>query len=99
MTTTYTLPANTKVPQPQDIAMEDFRKAFRLVAGCHVSADGKVMTYEMQTLPGAARWLSEAQKIITGNGLPLKPGVHAHRKSGSAEIENVQLRIIYNPKQ
>jgi hypothetical protein len=97
-TTTCPLLANTKVPQPQDLVMEDFRKQFKLVANCKVSANGLIMTYEMQTLPSAARWLSEAQKIITGNAMPLAAGVHALRKSGSTEIENVLLRIVYTPK-
>ena len=82
-------------PAPQDIAMEDFRKAFRLVAGCHVSDDGKMMAYQMQTIPGAARWLSDAQAIITANQMPLKAGVRAVKKG---EEVSVELRIVYTPK-
>jgi hypothetical protein len=79
--------------EPQDEAMDAFRKLFKLVAGCNVSADGKVMTYKMQTVAGAARWLSEAQAIITANQLPLKPGVVAVKKD--EVIVRVELRIVY----
>jgi hypothetical protein len=87
------------IPEMQDLAMEEFRKQFKLVAGCKVSDDGKVMVYQMQTLAGAARWLSDAKQIITANLMPLEPGVKAYVKKGQEVPESVELRIVYNPKQ
>lgn len=84
---------------PQDEAMDQFRKLFQLVAKCKVSDDGMVMTYQMQTIAGAARWLSNAKQIITANQMPLEPCVKAYRKKGQEVPERVELRIIYNPKQ
>lgn len=89
------LQSTTTDIEPQDEAMEQFRKMFKLVAGCNVSEDGKVMVYQMQTLAGAARWSSEAQATITANQLPLSAGVRAVRKGG--EITSVELRIVYKP--
>lgn len=97
MATTYALPTSTKVPQPQDLAMEDFRNAFRLVAGCRVSKDGKVMTYDFKTMSAAHSHLSDANSIVIANKLPLKVGVRSIMKG--TELICVQLRIVYNPKQ
>jgi hypothetical protein len=81
--------------EPQDEAMDQFRRLFKLVAGCNVSNDGKLMVYQMQTLPGAARWLSDAQLIITANLLPLDASVKAYTKKGQQIPERVELRIVY----
>ena len=80
---------------PQDLVMDQFRKMFSLVAGCEVSADGKLMTYQMQTIAGAARWLSNANSIITANKLPLSAGVRAMKKG--TETVSVTLNIVYKP--
>jgi hypothetical protein len=95
--TTCQLPANTVLPQPQDIAMEDFRKAFKLVAGCRVSKDGKVMTYGFKTTSAAHSSLIDANSIIIANKLPLVAKVRSVMKG--KEPVSVELRIIYNPKQ
>lgn len=87
---------NTVTVEPQDEAMEAFRKQFKLVAGCQVSEDGKVMVYQMQTLAGAARWMGEAQRIITANLLPLKAGAREVKKDGVTV--SVELRIIFQSK-
>lgn len=81
--------------EPQDLAMESFRKQFRLVAGCEVSKDGMTMRYQMQTIAGAARWLSNANAIITANRMPLKAGVKAVMKG--KETVGAELRIVYTP--
>lgn len=95
-TTTCTLPANTKLPQQQDLAMEDFRKAFRLVAGCNVSLGGYLMTYQLKTTANMATWLACANSIIITHNLPLiakiRPVMHGK------EVVGVELRIIYIPK-
>ena len=90
------LPAVSKVVAPQDIAMEDFRKAFRLVAGCHVSADGMVMTYDFSSMSSAHSSLGDANSIIIANKLPLKAGVRSVMKG--KEATTIQLRIVYTPK-
>jgi hypothetical protein len=90
------LPAVEKVVDQQDLVMDRFRKNFKLVAGCNVSEDGKVMTYQMQTLAGAARWLSIAEGIISANRLPLTASVKAYQKKGEAAPHKVELRIVYN---
>jgi hypothetical protein len=95
LTSTRPLPDKT-FPQLQDLAMEDFRKAFRLVAGCKVSADGMVMTYDFTTMSAAHSSLSDANSIIIANKLPLKAGVRSVMKG--KEVVTVQLRIIYNQK-
>lgn len=84
--------------EPQDEAMDEFRKLFKLVAGCKVSEDGKLMTYQMQTVPGAARLLSEAKGIISVNRLPLDADVKAYQKKGDTVPHKVELRIVYKPK-
>lgn len=81
--------------EPQDLAMDEFRKQFRLVAGCEVSEDGLRMTYQLQTVAGAARWLSNANAIITANKLPLVAGVRAVKKG--TETVSVTLNIVYKP--
>jgi hypothetical protein len=81
--------------EPQDIAMEQFRKVFRLVAGCQVSDDGLTMTYQLQSVAGAARWLMNASAIITANKLPLKAGVKAVMKG--RETVGAELKIVYKP--
>ena len=79
--------------QPQDLAMDLFRAHFKLVADCYVTKDGKIMTYQMKTLAGAARWLSEANAIITANKMPLNARVRAQKK-GMID-EKVELIITY----
>lgn len=86
---------NTVTVEPQDLAMEAFRNEFKLVAGCNVSQDGKVMVYQMQTLAGAARWSNDAMAVINANRLPLKVGIREVKKGGMTE--KVELRIIYKP--
>lgn len=83
--------------QPQDEAMEDFRKACCLVAGCKVSADGKLMVYDLKTVADMNTWLACANSIIMTHKLPLVAKVQSRMKG--KEVESVQLRIIYNPKQ
>jgi hypothetical protein len=87
------LPTTTTDIEPQDEAMDQFRKLFKLVAGCKVSDDGKVMVYQMQTVASAARWLSDARSIITVNRLPLETGVRAIQEKG--KVTSVELRIVY----
>ena len=86
----------THVVEPQDEAMDEFRKLFKLVAGCKVSEDGKVMVYQMQTLAGAARLLSEAEGIVSVNKLPLDASVKAYQKKGEKVPHRVELRIVYS---
>lgn len=82
-------------PQPQDLAMEDFRKACRLVAGCKVSADGKLMVYDLKTIADMNTWLACANGIIRTYNLPLIAKVESRMKG--KEVVSVQLKIIYNP--
>lgn len=84
------------IPAPQDLAMEDFRKAFRLVAGCHVSEDGMIMAYQFETMSAAHPHLSVANSIIIANKLPLKAGIQSVMKG--KEVVTVQLRIVYKPQ-
>lgn len=89
------LQSTTTDIEPQDLAMESFRKLFKLVAQCKVSDDGKLMVYQMQTLAGAARWASEAQGIISVNRLPLDASVKGYIKKGQMVPHKVELRIVY----
>lgn len=89
------LPAISKIVEPQDIAMEDFRKQFFLVAGCEVSADGMVMTYQLNKMTGANTWLGHANSIIIANKLPLKAHIRSVMKG--KETVRVELRIVYKP--
>lgn len=84
------------IPAPQDLAMEDFRKTFRLIAGCHVSADGKVMTYDFSSMSAAHSCLSDANSIIIAGNLPLVAGVRSVMKG--KEAVTMQLRIVYKPQ-
>jgi hypothetical protein len=86
----------TVQPQKQDIAMEDFRKACRLVAECKVASDGKLMTYQLKTVSNMATWLSCANSIITAYKLPLVAKVQSYMKG--KEVVKVELRIIYKPQ-
>lgn len=81
--------------EPQDEAMDQFRRMFKLVAGCNVSDDGKVMVYQMRTVASAARWLSDAKSVINSKRLPLEAGVKAKMKGRVAE--SVTLVITYTP--
>lgn len=83
-------------PQPQDIAMEDFRRACRLVAGCKVSQDGKMMVYDLKSVSNMNTWLACANSIIRTHNLPLVAKVQSIMKG--KEVVSVELRIIYNPK-
>lgn len=90
------LPAISKVVAPQYIAMEDFRKLFHLVAGCKVSKDGKIMTYDFKTMSAAHSELSTANSIIIANKLPLVAGVRS--VMNGKEAVSIQLRIVYKPQ-
>lgn len=90
------LPAISKVVAPQDLAMEDFRKAFRLMAGCHVSKDGMLMTYQFSSMSAAHSSLSDANSIIIDGKLPLTAGVRSVMKG--KETVSIKLRIVYTPK-
>jgi hypothetical protein len=81
--------------EPQDEAMDSFRRLFRLVAGCEVSKDGMRMTYQLKAIDGAAVWLSNANSIITTNKLPLAAGVKVKQKG--KVVESVTLSIVYKP--
>jgi hypothetical protein len=81
--------------EPQDLAMEAFRKQFKLVGGCEVSVDGTTMTYQLKTIDGAGVWLSNSNSIITANMLPLKASVKIRKKG--AVVESVTLTIVYRP--
>jgi len=61
------------IPEPQDFAMESFRKAFPIMAGCQVSDDGKKMTYNLGKCQfgSGLLWLKRARDIINNNNLPL----------------------------
>jgi hypothetical protein len=89
------LQAQQDAIEPQDEAMDQFRKKFRLMAGCRVSKDGKVMTYSFETMSAAHSCLSGANSIIIANKLPLKAGVRSVMKG--RELCMVQLRIVYTP--
>lgn len=95
-TTTCTLPANTKLPQQHDLAMESFRKAFKLVAGCNVSVGGYLMTYQLKTTANMATWLACANSIIITHNLPLIAKIRPVMKG--REVARVELRIAYTPK-
>lgn len=90
------LPAISKVVAPQDIAMEDFRKAFRLVADCKVTADGKLMRYQLKSCSNMVTWLSCANSTIITHKLPLEAKIQTYMKG--SEVVKVELRIIYKPK-
>jgi hypothetical protein len=81
--------------EPQDLAMEAFRKQFRLVACCEVSADGLTMRYQLKTMSGANTWLGHANSIIIANKLPLKAGIRSVMKD--KEVIRIELRIVYKP--
>jgi hypothetical protein len=89
-------PNATAVIEPQDEAMDQFRRLFKLVAGCKVAEDGKVMVYQMGTLASAARWSNDARAVINSNKLPLKVGVKAVKEKG--QVTSVELMIMYHPK-
>jgi hypothetical protein len=82
--------------EPQDEAMDAFRRLFRLVAGCEVSPCGKVMTYQLKNMVGANTWLANANSIIIAGKLPLKARIRSVMKG--KEVVRVELRIIYQPK-
>lgn len=82
--------------EPQDEAMDAFRRLFKLVAGCKVSEDGKVMVYQMGTLASSARWSNDARAVVNSNKLPLKVGIRAVKENG--QVTSVELRIMYQPK-
>jgi len=84
------------VIQPQDEAMEAFRKQFRLVADCKVLADGKLMTYQLKSVSSMQTWLSCANSIIITHKLPLMAKIQSAMKG--KEVVKVELRIIYKPK-
>jgi hypothetical protein len=84
------------VVEPQDVAMEEFRKQFHLVAGCRVSRDGMTMVYQFETMSAAHSSLGDANSIIIAGKLPLKAGVRSVMKG--KEAVTVQLRIVYTPK-
>jgi hypothetical protein len=90
------MPAISKVVAPQDLAMDDFRKQFKLVAGCEVSADGKMMTYQLKSMWGAQEWLSAANSIIIASNQPLVAKIRSVMKG--KELVGVELRIVYTPK-
>lgn len=93
------LPAISKVvrpePQPWDIAMEDFRRAFRLVAECKVTPDGKLMIYQLKTVSNMTTWLACANSAIITHKLPLVAKIRSVMKG--REAVTVQLRIVYKP--
>jgi len=91
------LPAISKVirVEPQDEAMEAFRNVFKLVAGCNVSVDGKLMTYQLKSVSDMQTWLSCANSIIITHKLPLTAKVQSQMKG--KEVIKVELRIIYKP--
>lgn len=84
------------VVEPRDKAMEEFRKQFRLMAGCHVSKDGKIMTYDFNSMAAAHSSMGDANSIIIANNLPLAAGVRSVMKGRVAVT--VQLRIVYKPQ-
>lgn len=94
MTLTLTNPVHE--PKSQDLAMEAFRKACRLVAGCKVSADGKLMTYNLKSVADMTTWLACANSIIRTYNLPLMAKVQSRMKG--AQVVSVELIIIYKPK-
>jgi hypothetical protein len=89
------LPAISKVVAAQDIAMEDFRKAFKLVADCNVLADGKLMTYQLKSTSNMTTWLSCANSIIITHKLRLVAKIRSVMKP--KEVVRVELRIVFKP--
>lgn len=85
---------NTVTVEPQDEAMETFRKQFKLVAGCQVSADGKLMTYQLKTMAGSNDFLRTANAIIIEEQLPLIARVVSVMKG--KEVVGIELRIIFH---
>jgi hypothetical protein len=74
--------------EPQDLAMERFRQNFRLVAGCNVTSDGKLMIYRIKG--EAKEWLTKAQDIIKSGNLPLVAEI-------VSDITGTFIHIIYKP--
>lgn len=86
----------TVIPQKQDLAMEAFRKAFRLVCECKVTPDGKLMRYQLKTTSNMVTWLACANSIIITHKLPLVAKIQSIMKG--KEVVKVELRIIYKPQ-
>jgi hypothetical protein len=78
-----------------DDIMETFRIHFRLVAGCHVSDDGREMRYQLKNEKTADIWLANAIITIMVNKLSLEAKVDVW-KSGRL-VHNVALVITYKP--
>jgi len=68
--------------EPQDEAMDQFRKLFRLVAGCKVSKDGRTMTYNLKSPLTASVWKISALKIIAAGSLPLAADIELKEDEG-----------------
>jgi hypothetical protein len=81
--------------EPQDEAMDMFRRNFRLVAGCRVSADGNKMRYSLKTEKGAQDWLSKAEGIIQSHNMPLEADIKVKKEKG--RVIDVYLTINYKP--
>jgi hypothetical protein len=82
--------------EPQDEAMDEFRKNFRLVACCFVSRDGKKMSYRLKTEDRANIWKINAGNTITSLNLPLIAEIKVKREKG--KVVEVFLNIIYKPQ-
>jgi len=76
------LPAISKIVEPQDIAMDQFRKLFPIVAGCIVSQDGRTMTYNLKSPLTASVWKISAMKIIATGSLPLAANIELKEVEG-----------------
>lgn len=83
--------------EPQDEAMDQFRKVFPLVCDCKVSEDGVLMTYQLKSLSGAVNSLNDAERVINSNYLPLKAKLKGKYTTGK-ELRGFELQIIYQPK-
>jgi len=88
------LPAISKIVEPQDEAMDQFRKLYPLVAGCTVAKDGRTMTYNLKAPITSSVWEIAAKKIIAANCLPLETSVELKVKEGEV---CAFLVITYKP--
>jgi len=76
-----------QIPTPSDLAMDAFRKQFKMICNCHVSLDGKRMTYTFPLLQHLGEELIRAHKIIQDNRLPLLASGYSHYTSHILSIK------------
>jgi hypothetical protein len=75
--------------EPQDEAMDCFRKHFHMVANCNVTGDGKLMIYRIKG--ESTTWLNHAKNIIKTRNLPLIAEL-------ISDVCGTFIHIIYKPQ-